>query len=339
MENNKPIALFLGAEADIQNAYAEPVRNALGEHLRFFDRCYDAAFIEQNKSTRRFQAVEYIFSTWGMVTLNADEVKRIFPALKAVFYAAGSVQHFAKPFMENGVRIFSAWGANAVPVAEVAVSEIILANKGFFQTLHNGQTDQWTQHDSGKPYPGNYNTSIGILGAGMIGTLVIQMLKNYKLNVFVFDPFLPEEKVRELGVTKLERIEEVFERCSVISNHLANNAQTENIINRSCFEKMGENAVFLNTGRGRQVNENDLIDALTQKPNRAAVLDVTYPEPPESGSRLYSMSNVFLSPHLAGSIGNEIQRMGEYMLNEFLLFSQGQATRYEVSEKMLATMA
>ncbi len=339
MQSSKPIALFLGTEENIQNAYSEKVRDKLKERLELLSRCYDASEVKQNIHTGSFQQVEYIFSTWGMVQLTAEEVRQTFPALKAIFYAAGSVQYFARPFMENGVRIFSAWGANAVPVAEVAVSEIILANKGFFQTLHNGKTNQWTEHESGKPYPGNYNTNIGLLGAGMVGRMVIQMLKNYKLNVFVFDPFLPREKAEELKVTKLERIEEVFECCQVISNHLANNAQTENIINRSCFDRMGENAVFLNTGRGKQVNENDLIAALTEKPNRAAVLDVTCPEPPEAGSPLYSMNNVFLSPHLAGSIGNEIHRMGDYMLSEFLLFSQGQDTRYEIKEDMLAIIA
>ena len=83
----------------------------------------------------------------------------------------------------------------------------------------------------------------------------------------------------------------------------------------------------------------DLIAALKEKPGRAAVLDVSWPEPPVPGSPLYAMDNVILTPHAAGSIGNEIQRMGEYMAAEYAAFAAGQPTKYEVTEQMLETMA
>ena len=82
----------------------------------------------------RFQNTEFIFSTWVMPAFTEEEIRKYLPSLKAVFYAAGSVQKFARPFLSCGVRIFSAWAANAVPVAEYTVAQIILANKGFFLT-------------------------------------------------------------------------------------------------------------------------------------------------------------------------------------------------------------
>ena len=338
-DTTKPVGLFLGAKNAIRRAYSADVKNELTQRLTLLDRCCDPACFSGGRPADAFRDVAYIFSTWGMPALTEEEVKRVFPSLKAVFYAAGSVQHFARPFLANGVKVFSAWGANAVPVAEVTAAEIILANKGFFQTVHHGQSDSWTEHDCGTPYPGNYHTRVGLLGAGMIGTLVIDRLKSNDLDVLVFDPFLTGERAAELHVTKVEKPEELFEQCSVISNHLADNSQTAGLIDRTCFEKMGHNAVFLNTGRGRQVNEGDLIVALTERPTRVAVLDVTDPEPPEAGSLLYQLPNVFLTPHLAGSIGNEVQRMGETMLREFLLYVQGKPTHYEVTQAMLETMA
>ena len=92
----------------------------------------------------------------------------------------------------------------------------------------------------------------------MIGRLVIRMLKQYNLKVIVFDPFLSDEKAEELGVEKCG-LAELFERAFVVSNHLANNAQTVGMLNYDLFSKMREGAVFINTGRGRQVNEDDLI--------------------------------------------------------------------------------
>ena len=104
---------------------------------------------------------------------------------------------------------------------------------------------------------------------------------------------------------------------------------------------MPDNGVFINTGRGAQVVEEDLCRALREKPGRFAVLDVTWPEPPVKGHEFYSLDNVILTPHIAGSSGDETHRMAEYMLQEYKLYSesQGHKTRYEVTEKMLETMA
>ncbi len=79
-----------------------------------------------------FKGVEYIFSTWGMPEFTESEIKTYLSSLKAVFYGAGTVKYFAKPFFECGAKVFSAWAANAVPVAEYTVAQIILANKGFY---------------------------------------------------------------------------------------------------------------------------------------------------------------------------------------------------------------
>ena len=80
----------------------------------------------------RFADVEVIFSTWGMPKFTEEELRTALPSLRAVFYAAGSVQAFAREHLNRGVRVFSAWASNAVPVAEYTVAQIILANKGFY---------------------------------------------------------------------------------------------------------------------------------------------------------------------------------------------------------------
>lgn len=337
---SKPKGFFIGTEQAIKNAYSDETRARLSDELDMLTGFYDEQKLKESISElHELRDAEYIFSTWGMANLGEEEIEKYLPKLKAVFYAAGTVQYFARPFMNRGVKIFSAWGANGVPVAETTVSEILLANKGFFQTLHRGGSSEWTEHDSGRPHPGNFNTNVGIIGAGMIGTMVIEALRKYKLNVFVFDPFMSDERAEKLGVKKVNDLPELFSVCHVITNHLANNPQTVNMIDKACFERMDENGVFINTGRGQQVVEADMIAALMECPQRCAVLDVTYPEPPEKESELYTMPNVFLTPHMAGSIGNEIQRMGEYMYEEFAAFSKGLPTRFEVSEKMLETMA
>ena len=102
---------------------------------------------------------------------------------------------------------------------------------------------------------------------------------------------------------------------------------------------MPENAVFLNTGRGAQVVEADLARALAERPDLTAVLDVTYPEPPDPGHAFYTLPNCILTPHIAGSLGDEVVRMAEYMLAECRAWLSGRPVQYEVTEAMLATMA
>lgn len=283
--------------------------------------------------------VQVVFSTWGMQHYTEEEIEEYFPKCEAIYYAAGSVQGFAREFLNKGIRVHSAWAANAVPVAEYTVAQIILANKGFF-----GSSYRFSKEGHGcarrhfEVFKGNYNAKVGIIGAGMIGKMVIERLRDYKLDVLVFDPFL-SEGYKAAHSIKTATLEEIFSTCDVISNHLANNDKTAGMLCGRYFDMMLPNAVFLNTGRGRQVVEADLIAALKAKPDRCAVLDVTWPEPPVEGSELYTLDNVILTPHIAGSSGLEVVRMAKYMVDEFDKCERGEAPEYSVSLAMLETMA
>lgn len=289
----------------------------------------------------RFAEVEVIFSTWGMPKFSEEELAACLPSLRAVFYAAGSVQAFAREHLARGVRVFSAWASNAVPVAEYTVAQILLANKGFFRSC---RIMSGGDHKGAKAYfrkmPGNYGARIGIIGAGMIGKMVLRRLRDYRLETVTYDPFLSEEAAAELGTRKVS-LEELFETCSVITNHVANLPATVAMLHYGLFSRMSETATFLNTGRGAQVVEADLIRALTECPDRTAVLDVTMPEPPAADSPFYSLPNVFLTPHIAGSAGDEVARMGEQMAQAYALWSEKGEEKLdcEVTLKMLETMA
>ena len=289
----------------------------------------------------KYHDVECIFSTWGMPKLTEEEIRTHLPSLRAVFYAAGSVQAFAREHFANGVRVFSAWSSNAVPVAEYTVAQILLANKGFFQSC---RIMDGGNHKAAKSYfyrmPGNYGARIGIIGAGMIGKMVLQRLRDYKLETVTYDPFLSEEKAAELGTQKVS-LEELFATSQTISNHVANLPATVGMLHYGLFSRMSETATFINTGRGAQVVEADLIRALQEYPTRTAVLDVTLPEPPEANSPFYTLPNVFLTPHIAGSAGDEVARMGEQMVDTFAawLAKGEEKLDCEVTLPMLETMA
>lgn len=283
--------------------------------------------------------VECLFSTWGMPTLSEEEIERCFPNLRALFYAAGSVKGFAAPFLARDVKISSAYAANAIPVAEYTVSQILLATKGFFRSsalYSRGEISEARQVASA--YPGNFSIRVGLIGAGMVGKAVCRLLKPYSIEILVYDPCLSDDAALALGVKKATT-EEIFSTCIVVSNHVPNIPSTRGMFDYRLFSLMQENATFINTGRGAQVVEDDLCRILSERSDLVALLDVTDPEPPHSDSPFFTLPNAILTPHIAGSSGNETFRMGEYMLEEYRRFAAGKPLAYEITAEMLPTLA
>jgi phosphoglycerate dehydrogenase-like enzyme len=332
-------AVFL-AQSDnsfIRRVYDETTRSRLGEKAVFHPE-----FIHPQNAAHyadELREVEAAFSTWGIPDFSEEALRTYFPNLKALFYAAGSVQRFARPFLSRGITVMSSWAANAVPVAEYVAAQILLANKGYFLTSRLYKQDNYTEAKSAvNMYPGNYKARVGIIGTGMVGRRVIGILRNYYVDIDVFDPFLSDSVAEQLGVRKTD-LYQIFSHCDTISNHLANLSATVGMLNKEHFDRMLPHATFINTGRGAQVVEEDLIRALKEVPTRSAVLDVTNPEPVDKNSELLRLNNVILTPHIAGSLGREVARMGIYAADEFERYIANEPFQYQVTEDMLATMA
>ncbi len=324
---------FFGDANSIARVYAQGRRERLQAHTQIYPHIVEAKTL--NDHLPMLAKTQVIFSTWGMPKLTPPQLDQL-PQLQAVFYAAGSVQSFAKPLLDRNVTVTSAWRANGRPVAEFTVAQIVLATKGVFGNMRQCRSrDAWRNSFKGR---GNFGATVALLGAGAIGRLVIDLLKAYELRVIVFDPFLSDEHAAELGVEKVS-LEDAFSRGYVVSNHLANLPATVGMLRKDLFDRMPENATFINTGRGATVDEPGMIDVLTRRSDLTALLDVTLPEPPVEGSPLYSLPNVFLTPHIAGSIGDEVIRMADYAIDEFRRWLNKESLHHSVSMAMLETMA
>lgn len=332
-------AVFMSQERSrvmIDKVYTHETMQRIGKYAEIYPHLIDTGNLKEHKEY--LEDVEIIFATWGMPALSDEDIDQYLPHLKAVFYAAGSVQHFAGPFLNKGIIIVSASAANAVPVAEYTLAQILLANKGFFQNAGKAKKDYNSAREYSQAFTGNYSVKVGILGAGTIGTKVIELLRPFNIEVMVYDPFLTDERAEKLGVKK-STLSDIFSQCQTISNHIANLPATFGLLNRELFSQMMPNATFINTGRGAQVVEKDLAVALKAVPTRTAVLDVTYPEPPSSDSEFLKMENVILTSHIAGSIGREVERMGSCVADEFMRYIEGKELNYSVTLEMLETMA
>ncbi len=335
----KPTAAYIteSARPGIERVYDRATETCLANLFDFRPEVASRADV----TAGRLSNVEYLFSTWGFSPLTESEIELHLPRLKALFYAAGSVQTFARPFLARGVTVVSAWQANAIPVAEYTVAQIILANKGFYASSRlcsRAADDRRAAQAAFSAYPGNYGATVGLIGLGSIGAEVARRLKDYRLSVLAYDPYCSAEKAEALGVVRVS-LNDLFARSQVVSNHTPNIPETRGMLTYEQFSRLPAYATFLNTGRGAQVVEDDLVRAFREVPTRTAVLDVTDPEPPVAGHPFYGMDNVILTPHMAGSAGDECHRMGQYMAEEAARCLGGESLRYAVTLPMLSTMA
>ena len=124
------IALFGSNQLQFSKVYTSEVLKKLGEYGELSPRI-SKKNIEEHRGF--LKDCEIAFATWGMPQFTKEEIAEYMPDLKAVFYSAGTVQYFARPFLESGIKVYSAFAANAVPVAEYTFAQITLAAKGYFQ--------------------------------------------------------------------------------------------------------------------------------------------------------------------------------------------------------------
>jgi len=111
------------------------------------------------------------------------------------------------------------------------------------------------------------------------------------------------------------------------------------MIRGSHFAAMKPGATFINTARGAVVREDEMIEVLRDRPDLYAILDVTDPEPPVPDSPLFTLPNVVLTPHIAGSLGPECRRMGRYMVEELQRYVAGRPLKWEISHERARILA
>lgn len=289
------------------------------------------------KNPKILTDVELIFSGWGGPEVD-EEFLAAASNLEMVFYGAGSIKGIVtQAFWDKGIRIISAYAANGIPVAEYTLSQILFSLKrGWHFALSIKEQGKYPSKKEG--IFGAYGTTVGIISLGMIGRYVCNLLKPFDLEIIAYDPYAKENLAKELGV-ELCQLGEIFERADVVSLHTPWLPETEGMIRGRHFKSMKRYATFINTARGAVVNEKEMIEVLKERTDLQAVLDVTWPEPPEAGSPLYTLPNVILTPHIAGSMGKECNRMGRYMVEELERYLKGEKLNWEISQEQASIMA
>lgn len=267
---------------------------------------------------------EVLITGWGCPPLD-QALLAAAPRLRAVLHAAGSVKSLVSPACwERGLLVSSAADANAVPVAEYTVGAILLAGKGIFTLSERYRRERSFTLAEIQPSVGNNGRRVGIVGASRIGRKVIGLLAPYDLDLCLYDPYTSVEGIRQVP------LDELLRRSDIVSLHAPATPETTHMMDRDRLALMPDGAVLINTARGSLVDTDALVDEL-KSGRLSAILDVTEPEPLPPHSPLFELPNVFLTPHLAGSHGNELARMGAVVLDELERLAAGLPLEHQVT--------
>ncbi|MFD3807693.1 hydroxyacid dehydrogenase [Streptomyces sp. NPDC058611] len=334
MPGRRPRVLLAMAPELRPRLLGDAVAQRLSE-VAEFDPDFVADDYARPEAAGALAEAEVLLTFWGAPAVDARALARA-PRLQAVVHAAGSVKQLVTgACWDRGIAVSSAALANSMPVAEYTVAMVLLSNKRVLQLREEYRSVRGTRHDWHLRYPhaGNYRRTVGIVGASRIGRRVIELLRPYDLELVLYDPYVSAGAAAALGVRGVG-LDELCRIADVVSLHAPELPETRAMIDRRRLALMRDGATLINTARGSLI-DGAACTAELASGRLHAVIDVTEPEVLPGDSPLYDLPNVLLTPHIAGSLGNELHRMADSAVEEIARYAAGEPFAHPVHREDL----
>ncbi|HVP66909.1 MAG TPA: phosphoglycerate dehydrogenase [Anaeromyxobacteraceae bacterium] len=198
----------------------------------------------------------------------------------------------------RGVVVMNTPGGSSVTVAELTVAMMLALSRHIAQATASVRAGRWEKKKfQGRELAGK---TLGVVGIGNIGSVVVDRARAMKMRVVAFDPFISPESAEKLGV-ELVPLEELWSRADVVSLHVPLTDNTRNLVNAATLAKMRKGALLVNCARGGLVDEAALAQALASGHLGGAALDVFEKEPPSPDNPLFKLDTFICTPHLGAS--------------------------------------
>jgi len=199
----------------------------------------------------------------------------------------------------NKISLLVTATANAVAVAEHVLSMFLSLSKSIIRYDEEVRVGNFKKNADKITTFELLNKNILIAGFGRIGKKLISRCLAFDTNVYVYDPYIDEQIIKDHGGIKVSRIEEGLKIADFVSLHMPLTKETKDLLNYDVFKIMKKNSILVNTARGGIVNELDLDKALNEGLIFGAALDVFSNEPVENNNPLLKNKKIILSPHSA----------------------------------------
>ena len=225
-----------------------------------------------------------------------------------------------KSTKEIGATLTITATANAVAVAEHVMFMLLNISKRKDMYDQSVKLGKFNDRNKLPKTIELWGKNILIAGFGRIGQALIKRCLGFEMNVYVYDPYINDEKIKSLGGKKVNDLKEAVKEMDAISLHMPLNDETKNIVNYDLLRSMKTNCIVVNAARGGIINEVDLDKALRENLIFGAGLDVFETEPPKSDNPLLKNDKVFLSPHTAAFTEECMIRMGKETIQNIIDF-------------------
>ena len=242
------------------------------------------------------------------------------PRLRVIGRAGIGVDNVDIPTAsKQGVIVMNAPFGNSVTTAEHTVALALAAARHIATATSSTRAGQWEKSRfMGRELGGK---TLGIIGTGNIGALVVERFQGLKMNVLAYDPFLTRQRAEEMGVEWVEHMDDFWPRIDLLTVHTPLTPQTHHIVDASAFDKMKKGVIVVNCARGGIFDEAALYQALKSGKVYAAALDVFEKEPARENP-LFELDNVVFTPHLGASTQEAQEKVAVQIaeqISDFLL--------------------
>ena len=205
---------------------------------------------------------------------------------------------------EKGITVHNTAAASSIAVAELAFTLMIALPNHVTKADSTMRAGQWAKKKLKRTEL--YKKILGIVGLGRIGTELAKRATAFGMNVVAYDPFVDSSKV----ATMKPDLKDVLNTSDYVSLHLPLTEETKGMINAEILNKFKDGAYLINTGRGKTIVEEDVVEALKSGKLAGFGNDVWYSDPPEN-TPLIDAPNVIMLPHLGASTKENLLRIGD----------------------------
>lgn len=198
---------------------------------------------------------------------------------------------------KKGIVVMNTPQENAIAAAEHTIAMMLAVSRKIPQATASLKAGKWEK----KRFMGVElsNKTLGVVGIGVIGSIVVDRARGLKMRVIAYDPYISKEAAEKKGV-ELVPFDQLLSRSDFITVHTPLTEETRNLIDKKAFEKMKKGVILINCARGGIINEKDLYEAIRSGKVAGAALDV-FEKEPAMGNPLFELEEVICTPHLGAS--------------------------------------
>ena len=278
-----------------------------------------------------------VVTSWGTPVFT-PELLSVADRLRIVGHAAGTIKRLMPPEgYARGIVVLSAAALIADSVAEYTLWAMLSMQRDLYRYWDFMKVERGWKNRTEDYGHEVYFKKVGIVSASMVGRRVMALLKPFRCDVRIYDPYLSEDESRALGVRRVS-LEEIFAECDIVSIHAPSTPETKRMIGANHFRSLRDAALFVNTARTWVLDEDALIAELRTGRIRA-VLDVFDQEPLPADHPLRDLDNVFLTPHISGHTTETRRRLVEGIAEDMRRFFAGEPLTLAVDPARLNIMA